>query len=107
MQKKFRSAESSNEIRFNGSHIKGWCILNITKLKKPSQFIRRKNQPTSVLIIMSKVEDHFVELDCNANIKNHLKINQSVEVNCNCITNQTVLHFEHHRTEKIKPFHPV
>ena len=43
------------------------------------------------------MEDHFVELDCNAN-KNHRKSNQSIEVVC--ITNQTVVRFKHHKAEQ-------
>ena len=46
---------------------------------------------------MSNMEGHFVELDCNAN-KKYLKSNQSVEVVC--ITNQTVVHFKHHKAEQ-------
>ena len=47
---------------------------------------------------MSNLEHHFVELDCNANTKIHLKSNQSIEVVC--ITYQTVVHFKHHKAEQ-------
>ena len=43
------------------------------------------------------MEDHFVELDCNAHKKSP-KSNQSVEVVC--ITNQRVVHFKHHKAEQ-------